>query len=357
MVTDIKSSVDLNVTVNPWPAADLESVPFCPVCASAQRSLLYSSLTDRVFGIAEGKWTIYLCSACASGYLDPRPTSASLPRAYAGYYTHDVEDHPLIRRKGYLRTFLHDLVNGYENHRYGVKRFPARKSGRWLLRLMPSLRAGADAECRHLPRLPNGGGRLLDIGCGNGGFLTLAKDAGWEVSGVDFDPAAVETAQARGLDVRCGGHELLETEIERYDIITLSHVIEHVRDPKSLLQRIYTLLKPGGLLWLDTPNLKSLGARRFGPAWRGLEPPRHLVLFNPESLAQCLREAGFRSLRQHWRGMTVFDVFAASEAIKGGRSAIGASHQGKPPLRDICCEIREMLKPSVREFLTYTARK
>lgn len=345
------------MTIKEWPAEDLERVSICPVCGSADRKLLHVDLTDRVFCIADGKWSLYRCSSCDSGYLDPRPVSASLARAYAGYYTHDAEDRPLVRRKGYLRSFLHDLVNGYQNHRYRVKRSPVRKSGRWLLRLMPSLRAGADAECRHLPRLPPGGGRLLDIGCGNGGFLALAKQAGWEVEGIDFDPVAAETARGRGLDVRCGDYELLDEKLERYDVITLCHVIEHVQDPRHLLQRIYASLKPGGLLWLDTPNLRSLGALRFGPAWRDLDPPRHLVLFNPKSLRQCLRQAGFYSLRQHWRGMAVFDVFSASEAIERGGAALGASHQGKPPLRDIYSEIREMLSPAVREFLTYTARK
>lgn len=345
------------MTIREWPVEDLERVSRCPVCRGADRELLHVGLTDRVFCIADGKWTMFQCSTCASGYLDPRPTATSIGRAYAGYYTHDAEVRPLVRRKGYVRSILHDLINDYQNYRYKVRRTPVRKSGRWILRLIPSLRAGADAECRHLPVLPNGGGRLLDIGCGNGGFLALAKQAGWDVEGIDFDPAAVETAQARGLDVRCGGYELLDKSREHYDVISLCHVLEHVYDPKDLLQRIYQSLKPGGFLWLDTPNLQSVGARRFGPAWRDLDPPRHLVLFNPESLKRCLHEAGFCSLSQHWRGMAVFDVFSASESIERGGSAIGASHQGKPPLRDILTELWEMVNPAAREFLTFTARK
>ncbi|MEW6560287.1 MAG: class I SAM-dependent methyltransferase [Pseudomonadota bacterium] len=341
----------------PWPQADLETVPNCPVCGAASRSLLYSGLSDRVFGVADGTWTLYRCAQCASAYLDPRPTPDSIGRAYTGYYTHAAEDHPIVRRKGRIRSLLHDLINGYQNHRYGVQRSPASPLGRWLLPLLPSLRAAADAECRHLPPLPAGGGRLLDVGCGNGGFLALAQQAGWTVQGVDFDPEAERTARSRGLDVRVGGIEVLHGETVGFDVVTMSHVIEHVFQPLQTAQRVHALLKPGGVFWLDTPNIRSLGAKHYGVDWRGLETPRHLVLFNPHSLRSLLREAGFHQVRQHWRGMTVFNVFAESEAMRKQGMAVGASSDGKPPLAHVLAELREMVQPSRREFLTFSARK
>jgi len=345
------------MTVKPWPEDDLQSVSNCPVCGDTRRRLLHAGLTDRVFHIADGVWNLYQCVVCGSGYLDPRPTPESIGRAYAGYYTHDAEDHPIVRRKGKLRSVLHDWINGYQNRRYGLKREPALSMGRWLLPWLPSLRAAADAECRHLPPLPQGGGRLLDVGCGNGGFLELACQAGWMVEGVDVDPGAVATACSRGLDVRQGGIELFNGQQACYDVITLCHVIEHLHDPVAALERLCALLKPGGVLWLDTPNLGSLGARRFGPCWRGLEPPRHLVLFRYKSIKRCLHQAGFHSVDQRWRGLSLFDVFAPSEAILRGETASNASHQGKPPWRDVMAELREMLRPGQREFLTLIARK
>lgn len=341
----------------PWPQSELEAVPQCPVCNCAERSLLHEGLTDRVFGVADGQWDLYRCAHCASGYLDPRPTPGSIARAYAGYYTHDAEDHPIVRRKGRLRSLLHDLIHGYQNHRYGLNRSPALPAGRWLLPLLPSLRTAADAECRHLPPLPAGGGRLLDVGCGNGGFLMLARQAGWQVEGLDFDPGAVQAARSRGLQVHHGGIELLEERRACYDVITLCHVIEHVHDPVATLRRLHALLKPGGILWLDTPNLASLGALRFGPHWRGLEAPRHLVLFCPASMQQALTMAGFHTFQRHWRGLSLFTVFAPSEALARGEPPATASHQGRPPLRDVLAELREMVQPLRREFITITARK
>ena len=347
----------MSETPRPWPQADLESVPHCPVCGCVERSLLYKGLTDRVFCVADGAWDLYRCAQCVSGYLDPRPTPESIGRAYAGYYTHDAEDHPIVRRNERIRSLLHDLINGYQNHRYGLQRSPTLPIGRWLLPLLPSLRSAADAECRHLPPLPAGGGRLLDVGCGNGGFLLLARQAGWQVEGLDFDAGAVQVARARGLEVHHGGIDVMGERSACYDVITLCHVIEHVHDPITTLRRLHVLLKPGGVMWLDTPNLASLGAGRYGPHWRGLETPRHLVLFTPESLRWALSKAGFHNFKQHWRGLSVFDVFAASDALNQKRSAQSASYQGRPPRHATLAELREMMQPARREFLTLSARK
>ena len=180
---------------------------------------------------------------------------------------------------------------------------------------------------------------------------------GWQVEGIDLDPLAVETAQSRGFSVKCGTIALLNDASERYDVITLSHVIEHVYDPLGLLRSLYRLLKPGGRLWLETPNLDSLGHARFGPAWRGLEPPRHLVLFNSKSLPGLIALAGFSRQRTLWRGMMVYSVFAESEAIEKSRDVTSASRKGRPPVSDFIAECSEMINPTKREFITLVARK
>jgi 2-polyprenyl-3-methyl-5-hydroxy-6-metoxy-1,4-benzoquinol methylase len=350
-------SCELNMRIKPWPVEDLESVKQCPVCRSAERIILYRGLTDGVYQIADGEWNMYRCTACESGYLDPRPAPSSISRAYSGYSAHSAQYHPIVRRKGYLRALLHDLINGYQNLRFGLKRTPANSFGRLLVPIIPSLRSASDAECRHLPKLPDGGGRLLDVGCGNGAFLALAMQAGWEAEGIDFDPVAIETARSRGLNARCIGVEELVGELSVYDVITLCHVIEHVHEPVELLERLYSLLKPGGVLWVETPNLDSLGAKRYKEYWRGLEPPRHLVMFSSKSLFGALRNVGFKDIHQHWRGMTVFTLFAASDALQKGIGIRNATRNGRPPLSDCVAEIYEMVVPATREFVTFTARK
>lgn len=157
------------------------------------------------------------------------------------------------------------------------------------------------------------------------------------------------------MDVSVGGIDALDAVNERYDVITLSHVIEHVGDPNDALLRLQGALKPGGRLWLETPNLGSLGYRLFGRNWRGLEPPRHLVLFNPRSLRESLARAGFCDVHQRWDAMVSFDVLRASAAIRDRRPVAGAGAVKKGWPREFLIECIEALWPPGREFLTFTA--
>ena len=126
---------------------------------------------------------------------------------------------------------------------------------------------------------PAAGGTLLDVGCGNGEFITRMRSLGWKVSGVDPDPAAVAFGQSNGLDIFTGMIADVP-ETLRYDVVVLNHVIEHVADPVSLLQECGKRLRPGvGRLVITTPNINSFGHHRFGKFWRGLEVPRHFTVF------------------------------------------------------------------------------
>lgn len=347
----------MNIILDPWPADELEHVPNCPVCAGQKRSLLYDDLTDRVFGVAPGKWTLYRCANCESAWLDPRPSQSTIGKAYEDYYTHIAEDDIAALPKNAFVRQLHAWQNDYKNVRYGLCRRPAGFGGRWLVPLLPSLSAKANAQCRHMPPPPADGGRLLDVGFGNGGFLKIAAEMGWNAEGIDFDPKAVEVARARGLNVSCASVVDLCAQQYQYDAITISHVIEHVHDPIALLHDLHHLLKPGGLLWLDTPNLVSYGAHRFGSNWRDLDPPRHLVLFNPDSLRASLTGIGFTQIKQHWHGMALFSIYAESAAIARGGCARGAMEEVLPSFVAVLDEIREMMRPERREFLTISAFK
>jgi Methyltransferase domain len=96
-------------------------------------------------------------------------------------------------------------------------------------------------------------------------------------------------------------------------------VIEHLHDPAGDLRRIYGLLRPGGLMWIATPNLEALGLRRFGRDWLGLDPPRHLVLFTRASLERLLRETGFEPLPPPPASPHALQMFSQSAAIAEGR--------------------------------------
>jgi SAM-dependent methyltransferase len=296
-----------------WPAGGLEAVTACPVCGGAERKALYGGLRDRAFRTAPGTWTLVRCTACRSAYLDPRPNPETIELAYRSYYTHGSGTPPQVGR---LRR---GLANDYLRVRWGYEREPTFPGGRLIPKLVPSRGTIVDREIRHLPATP--GGRLLDVGCGSGAFVAQMAELGWRTQGIDPDPAAVASAREAGLDVTRGTLADVDSD-ERaglFDAITLSHVIEHLHDPGGDLRRINRLLRPGGLLWIATPNLEALGLRRFGRDWLGLDPPRHLVLFTRASLERLLRAARLEPLPPPAASPHALQMFSQSTAIGQGR--------------------------------------
>ena len=349
----MKNKIKVQDNRTEWPADGLEHVTSCPVCCSVRRELLHENLTDRIF-CTPGMWSLYRCEACASAYLDPRPTPETVGLAYQHYFTHN--EVPVFASLSFLGKLRRRLANGYRNYRYGTRDYPASMLGIFAASLMPNIRAVTDAAMRHLPKAKEGE-RLLDLGCGNGEFLLRARSAGWSVVGVDFDIKAVEVARYRNLDVRLGGVDELLATNEQFDVITLAHVIEHVHHPVEMLQACYKLLKPGGFLWLETPNIASEGHRIFGADWRGLEPPRHLVLFTQKSMGDTLNLAGFSAVKVQPYSPLCNAIFGASKAITDGADPYSKLYQNGPPAMVKQAERIARYDSSRREFITVKAWK
>jgi len=269
---------------------ETERVEACPVCGDERRELLHGGLVDRLYG-APGSWDLQRCAACGAAYLDPWPTRDAIAAAYERYYTHEPASTPPLDTAA--RRLRQALRNGYLNTRYGYALEPASPLGRFVVPLLPGPRAAADRHVRSLRRTRERA-RVLDVGCGDGEFLLEMRAAGWTAQGLETDERAVARAREHGLDVRHGSLEDASDAPGSFDAVTLSHVLEHVHDPVAALRACRELLRPEGSLWLATPNLASRGHARYGRAWRGLEPPRHLVLFTPSALVHALERAGFR---------------------------------------------------------------
>lgn len=209
-----------------------------------------------------GRWpehrsTLVRCAGCGVLALEPQPDDAELAAAYASEY------YGSSRRK--FVAPLAALVGVFQG---GRARLVARRVAR--------------------------GGRILDIGCGNGGFLEQMKRLGYQVEGTERSPDAAARAPAEAsLTIHVGDLLDLELPARAYDAVTLWHVFEHLRQPRETLQRIHELLKPGGSLFLSLPNAESRQAQRYGLAWFHHDPPRHLFGFGPRSLARLLERTGF----------------------------------------------------------------
>jgi len=198
---------------------------------------------------------------------------------------------------------------------------------------------------------------LLDIGCGNTDFLPFANNLGWKVMGLDVDKGAVNTALSKGLDVKLGGIETLKKD-DMFDMITLSHVIEHVYNPVELIQECYKHLKPGGKFWLETPNINSIGLNAYKEYWRGLEPPRHLILYNVTSLSKLLSDAGFINVNKKTHGLSgVYMGLQSEKNIAEFKSNNPFYNKILKYPRILFIEIMQLIFKNKSEFITLIAYK
>jgi SAM-dependent methyltransferase len=153
---------------------------------------------------------------------------------------------------------------------------------------------------RELDRLERhvGGRDLLDVGCYSGFFLELARARGYRVKGLEPSRWAVEHARAElGLDVFHGPAEAFETS-DRFDLVTMWDVIEHLTDPVATLQKLHGLLRPGGVLAFTTHNLDSLSARVLGGRYPFFME-MHTIHLRNRTRDRLLAETAFERLDVH----------------------------------------------------------
>jgi SAM-dependent methyltransferase len=244
------------------------------------------------------------CQSCGLLWLDPAPLEEDIHLAYGSYYTHARSDPQGIRR-------IYAAVADYHVRRRLGYPATAGPATRVMARILSAIHPGGDAELSRQAlylRKVAGDPLLLEVGCGSGEWLAYMRGLGWRVEGVEPDPKAVETARSRGLNVQRGRLAEQRYPDEYADVICMVHVIEHMHEPLDTLRECRRVLKPNGRLLIATPNSASLGHRRFGSNWASLDPPRHLMIFDPPTMRRLLDQAGF-------------DVDWLTTTARGARSA------------------------------------
>lgn len=236
----------------------MEFVP-CNFCHSTQAEL-FSTGGDRLHDTA-GVFSLVRCLNCGLMYLSPRPTRQEIGKYYPNEYA------------AFGTSTLHEW-------------FPP--IGRWLWR------RAMDRRCNQVLRF-HSRGRLLDVGCSTGSFLTKMRDyAQWQPFGIEPDAEAAGCAREMlGADVFQGTVEEADYPDRHFTVVTLWDVFEHLHDPMGALRELNRILEQDGLLVLSIPNVHSLEAKCFGRHWAGYDIPRHLYAFPLPTLRSMLATEGF----------------------------------------------------------------
>jgi SAM-dependent methyltransferase len=283
--------------------------PACSLCGTPGEHR-YGDLQDRHFD-APGVWKHLACPNCGLVWLDPKPAPEALADLYSDYYTHgdaDRSQSPGESATGgvdpapaggspvpdpiWIRAIMRGIPGISQGYEDVVVDSWERDLGRFFSIFGPLVEL-AKRGTMWLPAEKRGA--LLDVGCGDGSFLKHMRALGWQISGVERDEVARDSARAQ-LEVDTIYPDLEAAGASRpegFDVITLSHVIEHLLDPIDTLIACREVMKPGGSLVIATPNFKSRAHRHFGRNWLHLDPPRHIQLYDPDTLDALVRRAGF----------------------------------------------------------------
>ncbi|MGI6457455.1 MAG: methyltransferase domain-containing protein [bacterium] len=217
-------------------------------------------------------WVRGRCRNCGFLYANPQPLPETIVQLYT---TESAQSSPLQR---FFRQNLNELLNQPPQE---VGTMFGRKERWWEPEFSLPEFERERGEKRH----------MLDVGCSVGTTMYQYHCRGWQTSGIDLDDCAVQTARNLGLNAQITTLEDAEFPPDTFDFITMMDVIEHVADHKPLIEKLYSILKPGGILKLKTPCPESIVHYQYGPQW--VASDTHLLYFSRRILTRCLEDHDF----------------------------------------------------------------
>jgi len=284
----------------------------CPVCGADNQNVFIKG-KDILHNIP-GEFSLSKC-ACGLIYINPQPDNNELQKYYPdNYCPHRKRNVDYSLRKH--RAFKIFILRWF----YGCPVNDKNAPPKWLrLLLKPFLFFPAKGTMKSM--IPyHGDGKILDVGCGNGGWLLRLKHAGWKTTGVEIDEPAADAAREAGLDVFCG--TLLDANFPEnsFDIVRLHYVFEHLINPKETLAEIRKILKPDGICLIRIPNIDSVMFKLFKKNWFALDIPRHVFHYTPETFSRLARECGLKVTRMNFKSPDS-GFFTSLEYAKKNNSA------------------------------------
>jgi SAM-dependent methyltransferase len=227
----------------------------CPLCGGGNHEEIYLA-RDRHYGIP-GVYRIVRCAGCSLIFLNPMYSDEELSALYPNNYYAYQDNFQQSRWKEIAKNILGCRVSTLD----------------------PEFSAP---------------GRMLDLGCGSGWFMSTMRDQGWETHGVEISrPAAEVGRKTRGLDIFPGTLREARFPDAYFDYVRSNHSLEHITSPGETLEEIHRILRPDGKVLIGVPNVGSLNARVFGQYWWYLGAPVHPFTYSVETLCQLLHKYQF----------------------------------------------------------------
>jgi SAM-dependent methyltransferase len=245
-----------NAVESPDQGAALIQYVACNLCGSDDSDVVYR----------RGAFNIVKCRSCGLTYVNPRLGPPALAKEYdEAYYHGGSYDDYMGEVRGFEETF--------------------------------------EKRLEKIERLVRPG-RILDVGCAFGFFLSVARRRGWDAYGVDLSLSAARYARDElGLPVIHGTLAQANFGDDYFDAAIMNDVFEHFTDPLAELAQAYRVLKTGGYLFIVTQDINSLIVRVLGPRWAQYKPREHLYYFTRATLRAMLEKAGFNVLRIESEGL------------------------------------------------------
>jgi SAM-dependent methyltransferase len=266
----------------------------CDLCRSDQSELVIRQ-RDLLLEVTQDEFTVVRCRQCGLIYLNPRPSKDLLGSYYPTVYYPPVQAKVRPQLQQQVKKFSAKMKRRVLEDYYG---YPVVGPAGWFrtvrrILLWPD-KALREFKGRH-PMPWRGEGKVLDVGCGAGGNLKSLQEQGWQVFGIEIsDVAAAHARDLLQADIHTGTLESATFPPKSFDLVLMSHSLEHLPSPADALSRVHSLLKDDGLLVVSVPNVNSLEYKLFGRWWFQLDTPRHFYHFDKRSLSGLLTQAGLQ---------------------------------------------------------------
>jgi len=241
----------------------------CPICSN-QDVVFYTKSRDPQIKSDTKFYYAYKCTKCDIVFQSPFPSKEDFDKIYPkNYYAHSNDNVSIPLLLKFLDFLLQE---------------------KWTSKLLSPLKRSVYP---HYDIIKNAN-RVLDIGCGKGLFLDILKKHGKDTHALEPDEGATKILKEKGHNVCQGDISKSNYDDNYFDLITAFQVFEHIDNPNYFLKEVYRILKPGGFLIIEMPNINSHLAS-FKDKWVNLDLPRHLILYTPTSIKQLLDSHSFKS--------------------------------------------------------------